>query len=70
MIFVACKRFAESLIRQACHDSFEKSEQLFPGSLLVRDIYDTIVKHDKFDFLTNRYMAVSEDGEDNDVEHS
>lgn len=31
--------------------------QKFPMELNVRDIYNTIVKHEKFDFLTNKYMA-------------
>lgn len=30
----------------------------FPASLNVKDIYRTIMRHDRYDFLTNKYMGV------------
>lgn len=31
--------------------------QKFPQNLKVLDVFNTIVKHEKYDFLTNKYMA-------------
>lgn len=31
--------------------------QKFPQSLGVQDVFNTIKKHEKYDFLTNKYMA-------------
>ena len=33
--------------------------QKFPASLNVMNIFNTIKKHEKFDFLTNKYMATA-----------
>ena len=37
--------------------------QKFPEVLGVGDIYNTIIKHEKYDFLTNKGMASSEEDE-------
>jgi hypothetical protein len=79
IIFAACKRFAEDLIRQACQDNFNtgtsssssSSSQKFPSSLHVKDVYETMVKHNRFDFLTNKYMSTnSEDGHEEEENES
>lgn len=36
----------------------------FPASLNVKDIYRTIMRHDRYDFLTNKYMGVYVDNKD------
>lgn len=33
-------------------------EVKFPARLNVKDVYRTIMRHDRFDFLTNKYMGV------------
>ena len=35
------------------------SNQTFPANLNVINIFNTIKRHDKFDFLTNKYMATA-----------
>ena len=37
--------------------SEQMPSQRFPMELFVSDVYSTIVSHDKYDFLTNKYMA-------------
>ena len=64
-IYAACKRFAEDLVRQTCSDNYAKPSNLnlaggvqqFPKFLYVKDIYNTMVAHDRYDFLTNKHMA-------------
>lgn len=34
------------------------SDQKFPLRLNVKDVYKTIMRHDRYDFLTNKYMGV------------
>jgi hypothetical protein len=31
--------------------------QKFPGTIGVKDVFNTILKHERYDFLTNTYMA-------------
>ena len=58
-IWLAARRFADNLIRQTCADVYfgNRSTAKFPHTLSVRDVYRTIVEHDRFDFLTNKHMA-------------
>lgn len=37
--------------------------QKFPQHLSVKDVYRTITKHDKYDFLTNKYMGFYDDSQ-------
>ena len=60
------KSFSISLNKNAkksANNSTETNDsilnQKFPASLNVMNIFDTIKKHEKFDFLTNKYMAIA-----------
>ncbi|CAF0710070.1 unnamed protein product [Brachionus calyciflorus] len=50
-------------------DNSNLSSQKFPDYLNVIDVFNTINKHDKYDFLTNKYMArsVKSDNTDNNI---
>lgn len=60
-LFSVCKHFCDDLIRNACSDQYQNSNiskrQVFPDELGVNDIYNTIKKNPKYDFLTNKFMA-------------
>ena len=44
--------------------------QKFPEVLGVGDIYNTMIKHEKYDFLTNKGMASSEEDGSNEIVNS
>lgn len=46
-------------VKKNTNDGDTLQFQKFPHSLGVSNIYNTIIKHDRFDFLANTYMASS-----------
>jgi hypothetical protein len=44
-------------VKKNTNDADTLQFQKFPHSLGVSNIYNTIIKHDRFDFLANTYMA-------------
>ncbi len=63
-LYTVCKKFCNDLLRDTCSNVCEqKSPKLptgtiqFPNKLNVIDLFNTICKHEKYDFLTNKYMG-------------
>ena len=48
----------DSSIRKPSLGLVNLGEIKFPTCLNVKDVYRTIMRHDRFDFLTNKYMGV------------
>ena len=48
----------DTMLNSTSSQQSETQHQKFPQSIGVADVYNTILKHDRFNFLTNKYMAV------------
>jgi hypothetical protein len=44
-------------LKKDTNESDALQYQKFPGTIGVKDVFNTILKHERYDFLTNTYMA-------------